>query len=140
MSAGVHGAGREVVLMYRQPAGMGADYGAVVDVLFVMQVGMLWLPCSFPLAHLMAYVAAAPQGCHYHDSGLYVDWSSYGSAVPAMLPVCYCVDGCAWKSSSCSALAQGVGDQLAQVRKARQRRRALQQQPDVVSTLNLLSV
>ena len=54
VSTGVPGAGREVMLMYMQPAGMGADYGAVVDVLFVMQVGVLWLPCSPPSGCLLA--------------------------------------------------------------------------------------
>ena len=32
------GAGREVVLMYVQPPGLGRDYHAQVDVLYVMQV------------------------------------------------------------------------------------------------------
>jgi len=34
----VAGAGREVVLMYTQPSGMGRDYQAEVDILYVMQV------------------------------------------------------------------------------------------------------
>ena len=34
----VAGAGREVVLMYTQPSGMGRDYQAEVDTLYVMQV------------------------------------------------------------------------------------------------------
>lgn len=61
---GVVGTGREVVLMYMQPAGMGVDYQAVVDVLFVMQVWQALgsLACQ-PDCLLITCFPAVPPGC-----------------------------------------------------------------------------